>query len=183
MMIPAHTSEPYQGTGRTVEVMEQAARGPRGEQSLPLRLAVEDIIRWVSPRDRLSQIAAMYRWFAPRYTFVPDPWRVELIRDPERILADIVDKGRFLGDCDDASVFLVSALRTIGIPSGFARVRLKRDAWGREQLGGDYTHVLGVAHDQFGRRIVLDPVAGAKTREMLSLVGSYAITGLGGPHV
>jgi transglutaminase-like putative cysteine protease len=163
---PIHV-EPYQGTDRTVQAMEQLAAGPRGEQAIPLRLVVEDIIRHIPARDQLSQIAAIYLWFRPRYTFVPDPPKVEYVKDPMRMLAEIAHRGRCLGDCDDASTFFLAAPRTIGIQTRLARAGFRKPVNGRKP---SLTHVLAVARDQHGHGIVLDPVAGVRTREMLGRI-------------
>jgi Transglutaminase-like superfamily len=159
--------EPYTGTDRTVQAMEEMASGKRGEQAIPLRLVIENVIRYVPPRDQLSQIAAIYHWFLPRYTFVPDPPKVEYVKDPMRMLGEIAQRGRALGDCDDASTFFLAAPRTIGIHTRLVRAGFRKPVNGRQPA---LTHVLAVARDQHGRGIVLDPVAGVRTREMLGRV-------------
>lgn len=163
----AHT-EKYQGTDTTITRMWEVIKSPRGEMSLRLRLKVEDIIRGLKPRDRLSQISAIYNWFARHYTFVNDPIEVELVKDPERMLEEIEATGRTLGDCDDASTFLVSATRCIGIPATLVRVGFKKTPLGRTE--GPYTHVYAKAFDQFKRPIIIDPVAGNRTRVMLGKI-------------
>ena len=163
---PIHV-EPYRDTDRTIAVMERAASGDRGEQAIALRLVIEDIIRYIPARDQLSQIAAIYNWFDAHYTFVPDPFKIEYVKDPMRMLAEIAHRGRCVGDCDDASTFLLAAPRTIGIHTRPVRAGF------RQPLGGlqpSLTHVLAVARDQHGHGIVLDPVAGLRTREMLGRV-------------
>jgi transglutaminase-like putative cysteine protease len=159
---------PYGGTDRTISEMYKLASGPRGELSLELRTVVEDIVRDVRPRDKLSQMAAVYYWFDRRYSFVPDPTQVELVRDPERVLEDIRAKGRFAGDCDDAATFLAAALRTINIPTKIVRVAFKPPPAGRQE--GPYTHVLIKALDQYKRWVVLDPVAGKRVQRMVNRV-------------
>jgi transglutaminase-like putative cysteine protease len=140
--------------------MEKLVQSARGERSLRLRRVVEDIVRHVRDRDKLSQIAAIYDWFDRRYTFLPDPDDVELVRDPEAVLDDLERTGRFVGDCDDATVFLTAALRTIGVPVRIVRVAFKEN--------GSYTHVFGVAFDQYKRPIIIDPVAGERSARMAS---------------
>jgi len=167
---PARTLR-YRNTDDTIRRMYELIEGPRGELSLELRYAVEGIVRGIRARDRLSQLVAIYNWFDARYTFVNDPRQVELVRDPLAILEDIKQHGRFLGDCDCASTFLGAAPRTIGIPTKLARAGFRRIP--PNQLRGRYSHVLVTAPDQFRRKIVLDPVAGQKTGEMLGRVRNW----------
>ena len=168
--VPNHSSEPYTDTDGTVRRMAELSAGKRGELSLKLRMTVEGIIRHVQPRDRLSQMSAIYDWFDSHFRYVNDPVNVELVKDPERLLEEIEAHGVAVGDCDDASTFLHSALRTIGIQSEFTRASFKR--------GHSYSHVFAAGKDQHGRWIVLDPVAGDKTGEMLGRVKSSTM-GLG----
>jgi transglutaminase-like putative cysteine protease len=159
--------------------MTKLASGPRGAQSLKLRLTVEGIIRRVRPRDALSQIAAVYNWFLRRYQFVRDPIPVELVKDPVRILEEIQTHGHAMGDCDDASTFLVAALLTIGIPGQFVRVGFKPKTRENVLSGASkaLSHVYAIAQDQYGRGIVLDPVAGERTTTMLGQA-TYAKIGI-----
>lgn len=166
---------PYRGTGDTVEHMEALARGARGELSVELRLALEDIIRHVRPRDQLSLLAALYNWFDRHYHFVKDPKSREQVKDPVRILTEILRRGRAVGDCDDASTFLTAASRALGNESRLVRTGF-RDPTPEQLMGsekGRYSHVLSVSYDQYGRPIVTDPVAGRRTPKMLGRVRQY----------
>jgi transglutaminase-like putative cysteine protease len=163
-LVPQHTRVPYRGTTDTVANMQRLSASPRGECSLRLRMTVEEIVRDLPARDRLSQMAAIYDWLNRHWSYLNDPVEDELVKDPERFLEEIASKGRALGDCDDAATFLHAAFRTIGIPAEFARA-----GFGQHRgLGDKYTHVFVVAPDQYGRRIVVDPVAGARTGEMVA---------------
>lgn len=156
--------------------MEQLARGPRGALSLELRLAIEDVVRYVRPRDQLSLLAALLNWFDRHYGFVKDPRDVEQVKDPVRLLREIQRLGRAVGDCDDASTFLDGSTRTLGMDSRLVRAGF-RDPPPGQQMGdehGRYTHVLAQSYDQYGRPIVLDPVAGRRTPKMLKRVRQYA---------
>lgn len=182
-VVPHYSQRPYIDTYDTVRRMEELASGPRGELSMRLRMTIEDVVRYVEARDRLSQMAAIYDWFMRHWTYLNDPNEVELVKDPERLLEEIARKGRALGDCDDASVFLAASVRTIGAPARFARATFTRSgaAAVRQGLRGDsdpHSHVFVVARDQHGRDVVLDPVAAGHTREMLGRV-TEATVGLG----
>lgn len=171
-----YTTEPYGGTSRTVEAMERLARGRRGALALALRLAIEDVIRYVRPRDQLSMLAAIYNWFDRRYHFVRDPRDVEQVKDPLRLLHEIRKYGRAIGDCDDASTFLDGSVRTVGIDSRIVRTGFREPTQAQEMGDerGRYSHVLAVGYDQHGRPIVIDPVAGKRTPKMLRRVKQYA---------
>ncbi len=161
---------PYQGTGDTARKMLGLIKGPRGEQSLRLRQWVEDTVRNVKARDKLSQLVAIYDRFNRHFSYLNDPIKLEFVKDPERLLDEMEQTGVALGDCDCASTFLAAAPRTIGIHTGIVRV-------GFHPLAGTYSHVFAVGHDQHGRRIALDPVANQKTTEMLGRVKATAYNG------
>lgn len=158
------TVEKYTGTDRTVALMEELAQGERGEQNVRFRLFVENIVRYVPERDARSQIAAIYNFFRRHYTFIRDPRLVEYVKDPMRMTAEIVRYGRAVGDCDDASTWLLAAPRTLGI-----HTRLVRTSF-RKGPNPALTHVLAAAVDQDGHWIIMDPVAGKNTREMLGRI-------------
>lgn len=180
--VPPHAHVPYTGTTRTAKAMFLMADGDRGARNLGFRRVIENIVRDVKPRDYLSQLAAIYNWFNARWQYLKDPVPSEMVSDPVRIMDDIAEKGRFLGDCDDAATFLVGAARTIGIKAipirvGFAKgrkVRVKKNGRVRRvRLPTPYTHVLAVARDQHGRIVALDPVAGIRTWSMLRRTKRY----------
>lgn len=168
--VPQSVTEPYSDTTRTVERMLELASGRRGEMSLKLRLTVENIVREVKPRDKLSQMFAIYDWFNRRFSYLNDPVNVEQVKDPERLLEEIEKHGKAVGDCDDASTFFYAALRTIGIETQFTRAAFN--------VGSAYSHVFAMGRDQSGRWIVLDPVAGPRTSKMISQI-KHAALGLG----
>lgn len=165
-----HRVLPYRGTGDTVQHMLKIIDGPRGGRSPELREWVEDTIRFVTPRDKLSQLTAIYNRFQQGFRYVNDPVNAEYVKDALRLLDELQKHGVALGDCDDASVFLASAPRTIGIHTGLVRS-------GFRALSGKFSHVFAVAFDQRGRKIALDPVAGTKTDEMLGRIQAYSFDG------
>jgi len=148
------------------------ANGHRGAKSLRVRRVVENIVRDVEARDALSHLAAIYNWFNARWYYLKDPVPSEMVSDPEQILDEIEEHGRFLGDCDDAATFIVGAARAIGIKAipirvGFSKGAVVKIAGRRVRLPAPFTHVLAVARDQYGRVVAIDPVAGVRTWRML----------------
>lgn len=168
------------------------ADGPDGAQAVPLRLHFEELVRYVTPRDTLSQLAALYYWWLGHYGFLRDPLPAEMVRTPMAALRDIQRTRVFRGDCDCASTLLTAGARSLGIPARPIRVGfrppqyaivsagvpyrsgrrhgpaiLSRRASRLVPYGTPYTHVLVVARDQYGRQVALDPVAGRRTANML----------------
>lgn len=148
------------------------ADGPRGAQSLRVRRWVEHIVKDIEPRDALSQIAAVYYWYLRNYGYLRDPIPAEMVRDPEAVIEDIERTGKFLGDCDCAATFLTGALRSIGIEASPIRVGFRAPQYvsvGKtlKPYGTPYTHVLAIAQDQYGRSVVVDPVADGRTHSMI----------------
>lgn len=138
------------------------AGGRRGSQSLKVRFLAEDLVRDIEPRDLLSQMAAGYYWYLKHHVYVKDPVRAEMVRDPEAVIEDVEQNGKFLGDCDCAATFLTGFNESLGIPS-----RPKRVGFYRIHGMVPFSHVLVEARDQYGRQVVIDPVAGQRTVNML----------------
>ena len=136
------------------------ADGVRGAQSLFVRLTAERIVRELEPKDKLSQLAAIYNWFDANYRYLHDPKPTELVKDPVAVLEEIRDQGHVLGDCDDAATTITGLARAVGIDAKPIRVSFR-------SKDEPFTHVLVMARDQYGRVVALDPVAGEKTGKML----------------
>lgn len=176
---------PYRGTPQTVAKMFEVSNGERGAKSWRLRERVEDVIKAVRPRDYWSECLAVYYWVcSPQFRYTRDPQRVELVKSPLQMLWEIDTRGVTLGDCDDLSTFIRSALGTIGADVRFATVgfmspngelphpnvlsdpifRLMSSAHPR--LPGPFTHVFAQGRKPTGGWVTLDPVAGPRIAEM-----------------
>lgn len=171
MKVPPHTVGSYKDSSATVHAMDRMSRGLRGDQSLDVRLATEDAVRWVTPRDALSELAAIRNWVARRWAFLRDPLRAELVRDPQAMIEELREHGRARGDCDDVSLLIGTMPRTIGRRTCYVRMKWRR--------GGDHTHISAAGIDQHGRTVVLDPVAGEQTPKALGTVSAISIDALG----
>lgn len=170
---PPRVTLPYRGTKDTVAHMLAIGKGQYGELSYPVRAWTENAVRYVQPRDKASQLAAIYLAFWPAYRFIHDPIEREQVKTPESLIREMVEHGVALGDCDDASLLLWTAPRTIGIQTQLARVGFRKDMGtdlGGGGLGGArprFSHVYAVGYDQYNRPIAMDPVAGRRTPRML----------------
>lgn len=181
--LPPHKHVPYEGTKKTIKEMVKAATGRRGAQSLRVRTLAEDVVRFIEPRDKLSQLAALYYWYEANHNYLGDPTAAEMVKDPEAAVDEVEEKGAFVGDCDDAATVLSGLAESIGIKTRPMRVGFRkpviltlgsyRGRPRRVKIDPPYTHVLAVARDQYGRIVVLDPVAGKRTHRMLRRTRRY----------
>lgn len=111
------TTEQYRGTDHTVATMIRLAKGsvdPRqmvrqslhSERSIPVRRHTEQIVGNIRPKDYSSEIIAICRWWGNAGRYTRDPLHVEMLRDPERLIAD-AHAGRLACDCFPAGTLLL----------------------------------------------------------------------------
>lgn len=164
--------EPYRGTDHTVLKMIELARGPRGEQSIPVRRQTEQIIANIRPKAYASEVAAISKWWGNNGRYTRDPVHVELIKDPQRMVEDAT-QGRLVCDCDEFALGIGTCCLVIGAPIEFVTVGFKPRRFGEPKI---HTHVFVRAKDpSTGKWWVLDPVAGRKTASMLSRVKQFSV--------
>lgn len=176
----------YTGTPETVLHILQTAYGPNGAQSWPVRKFFEDVIRQVRSRDYWGEALAVY-YFAcgPKVRYTHDPQKVELVKSPEKMLAEIQTRGSTLGDCDDITTMILAGLSVIGVPGRVAtgafedvdpllvsKLGMERpERFGFAMSGpatahGPYSHVWAEGMRPDGVWVMLDPVAGPDTAQM-----------------
>ena len=149
------SQEPYQGIGRTVEVMRRLAS--EGQAHPKVRRWAEKAVQKVTPKDHLSEAAAVYYAACRQVRYTRDPANVEYLQHPSLVL------DHRHADCDDLATLLAATLASIGNDMQFVTVAFKSD--------GQYTHVfLQMRDPRSGRMVVLDPVAGPYSGEMLDKV-------------
>lgn len=139
-----HIPKGYPGTQRTVAHMQRLIRA--GARDFQLRQAAIDILlrKGVKAKDYLGEIKALFEWVQANIRYTKDPFRLEVLHSPRRMLE------LRAGDCDDMSILLGAMLEAIGHP-----VRLVLA--GPDPLQpGLFTHVYLEAYLR-GRWIPLDP--------------------------
>jgi hypothetical protein len=132
------------GTKRTVEHIKALIRA--GAKDFYVRQKAIDILleEGIRPKDYLGEIKALFEWVQRNIRYTKDPFRVEVLHSPRRMLE------LRAGDCDDMSILLGAMLEAIGHP---VRLALAGPDPLRPRL---FTHVyLEVYHK--GRWIPLDP--------------------------
>jgi hypothetical protein len=149
--------------------MVAAVQGPRGEQSLLVRQATEDVVRQVQPKDYLGEILAIRYWVTEKVKYVNDPLHVELVKDPQRLVEEILAHGTAIGDCDDIATLIACMCLQVGRVAEFVVAGFGEP--------GAYSHVFARAQEpRSGQWIVVDPVAGTDERGMLDRVTTFYVT-------
>lgn len=98
------------GTDATVRIIRQLIES--GKRSLRIRRFAEWIVKLyeVAARDRVGEIAAIHDWAKKNVRYVQDPYRVEFVQTPERLLVTRT------GDCDDFTALVGALVESIGYP-------------------------------------------------------------------
>jgi hypothetical protein len=164
--VPPASVQPFGGPRDTLDKMAEAALGPRGERSIIVRRFAEWVLQTVQPKDYLGEILAIRNCLVQPSPFVPgrplfhyvnDPRHVELVKDPERQVTEIMETGSTMVDCDDVSTMAATMALIIG-----RNVDLV--AMGFEP--GSLSHVaIRVQEPKSKKWIILDGVAGPREKE------------------
>jgi transglutaminase-like putative cysteine protease len=159
---------PYHGVKDSLSAMDKMARD--GQSHPQVRRYAEEVIRQVYPKDYLSELAALYYDVCRRIRYTRDPAEREYVQHPAVILENRS------ADCDDQAVLLRAALGALGLSIGnpveFVTIGFDPKA----PYGRRYTHVFVRAFDsKTGQWVVVDPVAGPNTPEMLKKAKVFAV--------
>ncbi len=156
----------FRGPADTLQKMAQAALGPRGEQSILVRQFTEWVLGGVQPKDYLGEILAIRNALVqpspfvsgvPLFHYINDPRHVEMLKDPERQVTEIQERGFTMVDCDDVSTMAATMALIVG-----RNVDLV--AMGFEP--GSLSHVaIRVQEPKTQKWIILDGVAGPREAE------------------
>jgi hypothetical protein len=145
--------------------MQEKALGPRGEQSFLVRQFTEEVVRYLEPKDYLGEIVAVRNVFVqrnpqsgvPLFRYMNDPRHVELLKDPQRMVEEVMAYGSSQADCDEITCLAGAMALQLGrevewVALGFAP--------------GSLSHVgLRVREPKSNQWIWLDAVAGPRERE------------------
>jgi hypothetical protein len=167
---PPHTLGRFTGARDTIRGMLNAIQGPRGEQSMLVRGVTERVVGDVFPKDYAGEILAICYWVASHVLYLNDPMHVELLKDPQRMMEEILGNrdSRTRGDCDDIATLIATMALQCGRESQLVVAGFKNK--------GQYSHVFVRVFDPKGNDyIVCDPVAGSKVRKMLRNITTYQV--------
>lgn len=68
-----------------------------------------------SAKNAFGRILLLYNYVKKRVKFTSDPFNIEFVQTPKKLLQIIETRNHAYGDCDDRVVLFVSLLRAIGI--------------------------------------------------------------------
>lgn len=149
-------------TSHTARIMGQLAAHGKGQWLV--RQTANGIVQNLAEKDYLSEALAIYNWCQRNYRYTRDPYKIELVRDPEAMFRELLNRtnvgprGKMLLDCDDASVLIGALCMSVGLPVSFVTVGFHQP--------GPHSHTLPEAEVSLGRWVMLDPVAGPRMRSM-----------------
>ncbi len=134
----------FLGTQQTVKQIQALIRA--GVKDFYVRQKAIDILleKGVRPKDYLGEIKALFEWVQRNIRYTKDPFRLEVLHSPRRMLE------LRAGDCDDMAVLLGAMLESIGHP---VRLVLVGPDPLRSRL---FTHIYLEVYYK-GRWIPLDP--------------------------
>ncbi len=163
---PPTTIAGFSGAPDTLKAMVQAAQGDRGERSMLVRSMTEEIVKGLVPKDYLGEIIAIRNWVAEHVRYMNDPLHVELVKDPQRLVEEYLERGVAIADCDEIACLIATMALQIG--------RLPEYVVAGFGAPGHYSHVfVRVLEPKSGKWIVCDPVAGTNEAQMLGRVTTY----------
>lgn len=140
------------GTRTTLAEMSRlAADGARDPRVIA---AAHSLVRSLPERDDVTTMTRMLADVRRRMRYTRDPLDVELVKAPGVLIeeSESSPSGKFVGDCDDASVLLAALLGCVGIPSKFVAVPAD------PSRPGEWSHVYVAARAEDGRWVPLDPI-------------------------
>ena len=163
---PPVTTRPFRGAKDTLALMANLALGDRGERSILVRRFTDWVVRDVCPKDYLGEIIALrnilvqpspVRPGTPIFRYINDPRHVELVKDPQRMVEEIMNFGTTAVDCDEQALMCATMAMQLGRRPQFVALGFSPNT---------LTHVAcRVQEPKTNEWIWMDSVAGPRERE------------------
>lgn len=165
-LAPTTVIRPFHGPEDTIREMVKAVLSPRGERSMLVRTMTEQVVHQLQDKDYLSELIAIRNFVATKGRYTNDSLTVEVVKDPQRQIEEILARGVTVGDCDDAACLIATMCRQVGRDAEFVTV-----GFGAPNT---YSHVFTRVREPKSRQyIVLDTVAGSDEARMLRRVTTW----------
>jgi len=163
---PPFTVGRFFGPQTTIDKMRELCLGARGERSIVLYQLTEHVVRWLQPKDYLSEILAVRNFVAEKVRYKNDPLAMETISDPQRLAEQILQYGQATADCDDIALLVATMARQLGREAEFVTVGFGAP--------NNFSHVFArVKEPKSARWLVTDSVAGTREAAMLARVTTW----------
>ena len=157
---------PFKGAGTTVSQLREFIQESYNDPQV--RQLTEKVCEGIQAKDYLSEYHAILRFVERNTRNMRDPRTVELVKNPSEIVKEILNGEIPQLDCDDMSGLICSMCASAGADTRLVTVAFKEIYY---QGVPQFSHVFASALEPKSNRwIVLDPVAGNKTDEMLRRV-------------
>lgn len=154
---------PFRGAPQTVALIKRYALDAQTDPNV--RLLAEEIVSCLGSKDYLSEIMAVYYFVLNHTRYANDPRTVELVRRPQRVVAELMAGKTPSLDCDDMVCLQSALLLSLGREVQVVTIAFQR-AYYKGQI--QYSHVfLRTKEPKSSQWIVLDPVAAEQTEKML----------------
>lgn len=95
----------------------------RAKTNIEIREKALELTRYLSPKDWVGQVRALFEYVRDDIRYVHDVWGVETLHTPLQIMR------QEQGDCDDKSILLAALLESIGHPARFVAASLKQNGF------------------------------------------------------
>lgn len=164
--LPSARISSFGGAQDTLRMMSKLALGARGEQSMLVRHFTTWVVSGLWPKDYLGEILAVRNCFVQQSPFRPgvslfrytnDARHVEVVKDPQRQVEEILQHGTTLVDCDEIACMAGTMALQLGREVEFVAIGFEPKS---------LTHVgVRVKEPKSNTWIWLDAVAGPKERE------------------
>ena len=162
---------PFRGAPQTVALIKRYALEAQSRPNV--RLLAEEIVSGIGAKDTASEILAIYYFVLAHTRYMNDPRTVELVRKPERIVAELRAGKVPSLDCDDMVCLIAALALACGREVRACTVAFKTVLYNGEK---QYSHVYcQVKEPRTSQWVTLDPVAAENTRSMLGRIKEIKI--------
>lgn len=161
--MPTVTNGPFFGAKTTIEAIRNAALSIQGDYRL--RQLAEKICESIRPKDYLSEYLAIYNYVCGFVRYMRDPRTVELVKNVNIPIDQLIAGVTPQLDCDDLTALLAALVLSVG-----GSVRAVTVAFTNVYHNGEqqFSHVFIQALEPRTKSwITLDPVANRQTNKML----------------
>ena len=125
---------PGDDTGIDETVADMSRLKQAAVQDGRLVVFAQDVSRPAGPTEGPNVLAAIMDFIRRRWVFRKDSIGVQIIKTPQRQLAELEAHGTLLGNCVDASVLAAALAEAVGYPTRFVVVQREPESRGFDHI-------------------------------------------------